>query len=345
MRNSFFIFLALMLGGVAQAAEENAAEKPVNPAERMLTRARMQDGWICLYDGETTFGWKIDGDSKIAPKGLVLGGGKATTAETTTTFGSFELELDYTMLGDEPCAIVIDGKTTALPRSSSLDIEFEKPSAKTTIAFRVPEGMTLRLRRVLLKPLGMKSIFNGKDLTGWKPLPDRKSVFSVIDGAINVKDGNGDLQSEWQGDDFVLQLDAISYGEHLNSGIFFRSLPGQFWQGYEVQVRNQWEGDDRSKPVDFGTGGIYRLKPTRRVVSSDKEWFKITLVADGPHLATWIDGYQCTDLVDDQPRTDNARKGCYVGKGCITIQGHDPTTNLSFKNIEVADLPSDEKAK
>ena len=78
---------------------------------------------------------------------------------------------------------------------------------------------------------------------GWLPQssPDKE----------NVKDGNGDLQTEETFGDFVLQLEIISNGTHLNSGVFFRALPGQFWSGYESQIRNQWEGDDRTRPVDF----------------------------------------------------------------------------------------------
>ena len=90
----------------------------------------------------------------------------------------------------------------------------------------------------------------------------------------------------------MLQLDVISNGEHLNSGIFFRDLPGQLWQGYEAQIRNEWQGysndpkqaalpEDREKPVDYGTGGVYNRQPTRKVVSSDHEWFTYTITADG----------------------------------------------------------------
>ena len=33
---------------------------------------------------------------------------------------------------------------------------------------------------------------------------------------------------------------------------------------------------------------------------------------------------------------DNARTGCKLDAGHISIQGHDPTTNLSFKNFRIA---------
>src|SRR5690606_18793046 len=98
---------------------------------------------------------------------------------------------------------------------------------------------------------------------------------------------------------------------------------GQFWQGYEAQIRNQWEGDDRTKPVDFGTGGIYNRQPSRKVVSSDNEWFSYTILAHGNHIALWVDGYQTADYFDNDKDAETARKGRYMGKGAIGLQGHD----------------------
>ena len=55
-------------------------------------------------------------------------------------------------------------------------------------------------------------------------------------------------------------------GKALNSGIFFRCIPGQYQNGYEAQIQNGFKDDDRTKPVDFGTGAIYRRVPARKVV-------------------------------------------------------------------------------
>jgi hypothetical protein len=210
-----------------------------------------------------------------------------------------------------------------------------------TIALQQLNGLgEVRFRNLKLKPLGLKSIFNGKDLTGWKVIPDHKSVYSVTpEGWLNVKNGNGDLQSEGEYGDFVFQLEVFSNGDHLNSGVFFRAMRDQFWSGYECQVRNQWEGNDRSKAVDYGTGGIYNRQPARRVVSSDREWFAMTIVAHGPHLATWISGLQVTDFTDARPPNENARRGYRSKPGVVSLQGHDPTTDLSFRNLRIAELP------
>jgi hypothetical protein len=234
------------------------------------------------------------------------------------------------------------------------------------IQFEVPEGSLLALRNFTLQPAGLQSIFNGKDLSGWKlftgPKPAVKSQFTVTpEGWLNIKNGPGDLQTEGQWANFILQLECISNGQHLNSGVFFRCRPDEYQQGYEAQIRNQFTPDptqeyalDQYDPrtgkvigkklvklqaVDFGTGAIYRRQPARRPVAKDGEWFTLTVLAHDRHLATWVNGIQVTDWTDYRPLADNARNGCRLEKGAISLQGHDPTTDLSFRNFRIAELP------
>ena len=65
-------------------------------------------------------------------------------------------------------------------------------------------------------------------------------------------------------------------------------------------------------------------------------------VANGDHFATWVNGLQAVDWTDHRPETENARQGKYLKKGPISLQGHDPTTDLLFRNIRVAELPARE---
>jgi hypothetical protein len=363
-----------------------------------LSQREAADGWILLFDGESTFGWAPRGDAKWQVQdgtvSVVPGSGKGLLA-TTTEFPNYQLKADFWIDDTANSGVFLrcppDGEITQAnayevnifdkhpmwPTGSINDVAkiekapktagkwntFEiladgdrlvvKLNGKPAVAARDRryargpvalqyngEGM-VRFRNVKLKPIALQSVFNGKDLTGWKAIPDRKSVFSVTpEGYLNVKNGNGDLQSTTQYGDFILQLDIISNGMNLNSGIFFRATPGEFWSGYESQIRNQWMGDDRAKPVDYGTGGIYNRQPARRVVSSDREWFTKTLVAHGPHMAVWINGIQVSDFTDTRPPNDNARNGYRARPGVISIQGHDPTTDLSFRNLRIAEMPA-----
>ena len=199
----------------------------------------------------------------------------------------------------------------------------------------------VEFRNVKLKPLGNEPLFNGRDLTGWKIYPDMPSEFTVTpEGNLFVKNGRGQLETEGRFGDFVLQLECITHGVSLNSGVFFRCIPGQEMNGYESQIHNGFLDGDRSKPADAGTGAIFRRASARRVVANDFEWFRKTIVAEGPHIAIWVNGYLVTDWVDRRKPDANPRRGLRTDPGTIMIQGHDPTTEISFRKLVIGEMKS-----
>src|SRR5262245_143773 len=348
-----YVSLALVVLGGSAFADEKTKPNALTPKE-------FADGWVLLFDGETTFGFDVNkrvGKNK-ATNGELLIGDDLEIATFNTQFGPCEIRLE----------VSDDGKnwsteTHWIDNAGKKKAEGGLPFAggKTRLPFGgfaypgdprdggprfgfIGVGGKTHVRSVRCRPTNMTPLFNGKDLSGWKefkPTNDKKvaSKFSVTkEGWLNVKNGPGDLQTEGQWADFVVQFECISNGKHLNSGLFFRCIPDQYQQGYDAQIRNQWEGDDRTKPVDFGTGAIYRRQAARKVVSTDGEWFTMTVAAHGRHIATWVNGYQVTDWTDDRKENDNARNGFKKGKGALSIQGHDPTTDLSFRNIRIQSL-------
>lgn len=231
--------------------------------------------------------------------------------------------------------VKVDGETV-------LDFSDPTPIPRGRIGLQLNAG-EVEFRNVKLKPLGQESLFNGKDLAGWTVFPGKASVFTVTpEGALNVKNGNGQLESAAQFADFTLQLEVYSNGKHLNSGVFFRSIPGEFTQGYECQIQNGYQEGDRTKPIDCGTGGFYRRQNARKVVSDDFTWFYQTLIVSGDHMACWVNGIQVSDWTDPRPANDNPRQGSRRAAGTLIIQGHDPTTDLSFRNLRAAEMPRGE---
>jgi hypothetical protein len=384
--------LCLLLVAALPCQAQGEKAKP-----NTLTPKEIADGWILLFDGGSMFGWNVDGAVELADGALVFPGQKPGTIVTTTVFGDFELRFDWrNELGDGGDAnLVLNGKSYGITppgntdwmearytiksggRSHVVSVSAGKPGQKPVInneAYPKVAGVShtsIRIssdavkhsfRNVKLRPLETKSLFNGKDLTGWKEFPGKKSTFTVSDGAVNVKNGPGDLQTVGKYQDFVLQLDCISNGKHLNSGIFFRCKDNEYQNGYEAQIFNKFSKDATQKyfveeydpltnklvgkkelmstAFDFGTGAIYRRVPARKEMSKDGEWFGMTIVAHGNHLATWVNGVQVADWHDHRPKSDNARIGCKLEAGHISIQGHDPTTDLSFKNFRIAELPA-----
>jgi hypothetical protein len=226
-----------------------------------------------------------------------------------------------------------------------LDFKDETENLLTSglIGLQKNAGLVM-FRNVFVKPLGTISIFNGKDLSGWRVVPGSKSEFAVTEGAVSVSNGPGFLESDGAWSNFVLQFEAKTNGDGLNSGVFFRLSPGSEEapsNGYELQIENVFANDDRTQPKDdAGTGAIFRRTRARWVVPNDHEWFTMTLIAHGPRIATWVNGFQVTDWEDTRPADSNPRRGSKLEAGPISLQGHDPTTNLSFRNLRVAGYPT-----
>lgn len=203
-------------------------------------------------------------------------------------------------------------------------------------------GGKAEFKNVFVKPLGAQPLFDGNSLSGWHAVDGSKSQFAAEDGAIHVTGGRGFLETDATAKNFVLQFEAKTNGEKLNSGVFFRAMPGTESEpsnGYEFQIHNGYKDGDRSRPEDFGTGAIFRRAPARKVVSNDREWFSATLIADGPHFATWVNGEPVVDWTDDRPSDDNPRKGLRLDAGHFSLQGHDPGTDVQFRNLRLVRLP------
>jgi hypothetical protein len=233
----------------------------------------------------------------------------------------------------------VDGDRVAIKLNDQqvLDYADPKPLRRGHIGLQLNSGK-VAFRNLRLKPLGTVSLFNGRDLTGWKTYPEMASKFTVTAGGeLNVQNGRGQLETAGQYGDFALQLECQTHAPRLNSGVFFRCIPGDDMMGYECQIHNGFQDGDRTQPQDCGTGGFFRRQNARRVVADDLTWFHMTLVADGPHMAAWVNGYQVSDWTDDRPANENPRKGLRLEPGTIMIQGHDPTTDISFRNLRIAD--------
>ncbi len=208
------------------------------------------------------------------------------------------------------------------------------------IGLQMNEGR-IAFRNVLLRPLAPQLLWNGTDLTGWNVVPGSKSEFEVREGLLHVTGGPGFLESADQFGDFMLHVEARTNGDSLNSGVFFRAIQGTEAapsNGYEMQIHNGFLDGDRSKPKDSGSGAIFRRVPARYVVASDREWFTETLIAQGDRIATWVNGYQVVNWQDTREPNENPRQGKRTAPGHISLQGHDPGTDLDFRAIRVQPL-------
>lgn len=159
-----------------------------------------------------------------------------------------------------------------------------------------------------------QTLFNGKDLTGWKIYGTEK--WYVEDGLLVCESGPdkeyGYLGTEQKFKDFELTLE-FKQEANGNSGVFFHSsIEGTKIAGWQAEVA----------PPGSSTGGIYEsygrgwlIKPAPEKDKALKmgKWNKMTVKVVGNQVITFLNGTEMITLNDEK----------IGGKdGCIALQIH-----------------------
>jgi hypothetical protein len=161
----------------------------------------------------------------------------------------------------------------------------------------------------------------------------------VEGGRLRVIGGPAALEFDGgQFDDLILQMTVRTRAVHSNGGLFFRAVPGQFMNGYEVQLHNRCLAGDSAQPYRYATGGLDDRQNALRLVSRDFHPFLVTVIAKGPHVATWVNGCRVASWTDDRQPDENPRVGRRLKAGAIQIQAHDPATDYEIFSIAAGPL-------
>lgn len=196
-----------------------------------------------------------------------------------------------------------------------------------------PDGSTWRWtgRRALsLKRAGTPhwgkpiKLFNGKDLTGWKPSqPDSKVNWTVQDGLL-ISPGHGpELINDRKFEDFKLHVE-FNAGEESNSGIYLRGR-------YEVQI----ETDSKQEPPSHHTGGVYGFiaaSPELPRKAGVWQTFDITLV--GRTVTVVENGQTIIDHKEIPGITGGALDSHEALPGPIYLQGSEKG-HVSFRSVVI----------
>lgn len=194
-----------------------------------------------------------------------------------------------------------------------------------------------------------QSLFNGKDLTGWRAnhFPDS---WSVVDGAIRGHATQPSSHLFFTGDlpagrfvsftNFVLELSAR--GEtNSNSGVFFHTDQQTFSgalrlsQGYEVQL-NSTEKEKRK------TGSLYAVVDLPESPLDETQWFRIRITVEGKRIRVELNDRTVVDYTEPgnvQRPPERAGRKLNLQGGAIALQGHDPGSTFYFKDIRIKRLP------
>jgi hypothetical protein len=175
------------------------------------------------------------------------------------------------------------------------------------------------------------SLFNGKDLSGWKIYGTEK--WYVEDGLLVCESGPdqayGYLATDKHYKNFELTLE-FKQEASGNSGVFIRStVEGIKVSGWQVEVA----------PSGLHTGGIYEsygrgwlIKPDaeKEKVLNEGEWNKMKIVANGDTVTSYLNGVEMVSITD-------AKIG--AGEGSVALQIHDGGgIKVKWRNIKIKEL-------
>ncbi len=195
------------------------------------------------------------------------------------------------------------------------------------------------------EPAGMKSLFNGKDLSGWD---GDMRLWSVKDGAIR---GETTITNPTFGNTFLVCVDKqgkpvvfkdfelrLSFRiDHGNAGVQFRSALKPFkdtdknkWvvAGYQAEVENTpgkvgflyhesgrgWLVNVGDK-VEIGEDGkpqvVGKLGSKDEIAKTYKksDWNDYVIRCEGNKVQHWLNGYQTVELIDNDTEPSVNKEG------------------------------------
>ncbi len=173
------------------------------------------------------------------------------------------------------------------------------------------------------------SLFNGKDLDGWRLIdPGQTNGFKVVDGTLVndpvQKEGHhvsyGNLRTEGEFEDFNLRLE-VNIPEGNNSGVYLRGM-------YEIQVLDSYG----QKLDSHHMGALYsRIAPSTAAEKPAGQWQTLDITLCDRHVTVVLNG---TTIIDNQPAygpTGGAIIADVFKPGPIYLQGDHG--KVSYRNL------------
>ncbi len=216
----------------------------------------------------------------------------------------------------------------------------QQPDGYIGFQVEVPKGGQFLLRNIQIVELGYRSLFNGRDFTGWEGEGGpTESCWSVENGWLVCSGQKGPwLRSTAEFADFDLRLEyRLSTGG--NSGVYVRvpkdgnhhrenaSLPPA---GFEVQILDD-AALQHLKLKDYQySASIYDIAGANpRVSRPPGEWNSLEINCRGQRVTTWHNGYVVTDVTS----TEAPLLGLRSISGYLGLQNH--STVVKFREIRV----------
>ena len=216
---------------------------------------------------------------------------------------------------------------------------------KTRFAFLLLTSLLgLAVTHAAEKTAAWTSMFNGKDLSGWKSNEEVPGTFTVTpEGELKVSGGRAHIFYGANGDASFKNFEfkaKVKTTKGSNSGIYIHTAyepKGWPAKGYECQV-NSTHTDIKK------TGGLYAVQDVlNNAPSTDDVWFDYYIKVEGKHIVIKIDGKTTVDWNEpadwDPAKSLKNMPGRKLSSGTFALQGHDPKSTTYYKDLFIRALP------
>ena len=195
-------------------------------------------------------------------------------------------------------------------------------------------GSPVKFRNITILELPESvSLFNGKDLTGWK-----KGNYVVEDGALVCKGGN--LVTEKEYSNYVFEFDfLLPPGGNNGLGVHYPGSGDAAYTGMELQILdNSHERYAKLKDYQYH-GSLYTLKAAKRGhLKPVGEWNRQKVTVNGPSVKVVLNGVEILDAnLDEINKEKPKHNGAKRRSGHLCFCGHGAP--VKFKNITILELP------
>lgn len=185
---------------------------------------------------------------------------------------------------------------------------------------------------------GWFSLFNGKDLAGWKVSENPDSI-KVVDGAIVCNGPRAHAfyagpvsAANFKNFEFLID---VKTKPKANSGIYFHTEyqeKGYPAKGHEAQINN-------TAPDPRKTGSLYAVQDLKESPVKDDEWFTCHITVVGRKITFKINDKTVNEWTEPEGYKHPQRPKRGLSSGTFALQGHDPESTVWFRNIKVKPLP------
>lgn len=179
------------------------------------------------------------------------------------------------------------------------------------------------------------SLFNGKDLTGWKG-----AGYVIEDGAIVSTPQARTLVTESTYANYVLDFEfKLTPGANNGLGIHYPGTGDSAYTGMEIQVLDSTHPKYKDLKAYQFHGSLYTLAPAKQgFLKPVGEWNKQRVTIAGPHVKVELNGIIILEEnLDDLASKHPQHQGVKRRAGHIAFLGHGD--KVFYRNINIAELP------